>query len=63
VKLDRESEHRGTLQPHRLADLVAFPADPITCPADDLPSPRPAFTLVGGRTVYYPVGRLSAQGH
>src|SRR6266568_1860685 len=49
---------RGTLQPRRLADLVAFRSDPITCPVDDLPSLRPVFTMVGGRVVYDPEARL-----
>jgi predicted amidohydrolase YtcJ len=59
--LDGESERRGTLRPGQLADLAAFPADPIMCPIDDLPSVRPAFTMVGGRAVYDPNGRLAAQ--
>jgi predicted amidohydrolase YtcJ len=52
--LDGEGEQRGTLQPRRLADLVGFRVDPLTCPVDDLPSLHPAFTMVGGRTVYDP---------
>jgi len=52
--LNSESHRRGTLQPQRLADLVAFRTDPITCPVDDLPSLRPIFTLVGGQAVYDP---------
>jgi predicted amidohydrolase YtcJ len=54
AQLDGESDRRGTLQPGRLADLVAFRADPVTCPVDDLPSLRPAFTVVGGRAVFDP---------
>lgn len=54
ARLNGESHRRGTLQPGRLADLVAFRSDPITCPIDDLPSLRPVFTLVGGRAVYDP---------
>ncbi len=56
-----ESHLRGTLQPHRLADLVAFPKDPVKCPVDDLLPLRPAFTVVGGRAVYDPERRLGAQ--
>jgi len=59
--LSGESGRRGTLQPRRLADLVALPADPITCPVDDLLTVRPAFTLVGGRALYDPDGRVG--GH
>jgi predicted amidohydrolase YtcJ len=56
-----EADRRGTLQPRRLADLVAFRADPITCPIDDLLALRPAFTIVGGQAVYDPEGQLGAQ--
>jgi len=59
AELDGERQRRGTLQPHRLADLVAFHQNPITCPIDDLPTLTPAFTVVGGRTVYDPEKRLS----
>jgi len=51
---------RGTLQPRRLADLVAFSVDPSACTADALRSLRPVFTVVGGRAVYDPDGRLGA---
>jgi predicted amidohydrolase YtcJ len=54
AQLDREEGRRGALQPGRLADVVAFHADPITCSADDLLALKPAFTLVGGRAVYDP---------
>jgi predicted amidohydrolase YtcJ len=52
ARLNNESHRRGTLVPRRLADLVAFQADPITCPVDELPALRPIFTMVGGRVVY-----------
>jgi predicted amidohydrolase YtcJ len=54
AQLNGESHRRGTLEPRRLADLVAFRSNPITCPIDDLPSLRPIFTMVGGRAVYDP---------
>jgi len=57
-----ESERRGTLQPQKLADLVAYRTDPITCPIDELLSLRPIFTMVGGRAVYDPESVLSKQG-
>jgi predicted amidohydrolase YtcJ len=57
--LDGESQQRGTLQPGRLADLVAFRADPIACPVDDLRFLKPVFTIVGGRAMYDPDGLLS----
>jgi predicted amidohydrolase YtcJ len=52
ARLNNESHRRGTLEPRRLADLVAFRSNPITCSIDDLPSLRPVFTMVGGRAVY-----------
>jgi predicted amidohydrolase YtcJ len=58
AQLDAEGQRRGTLQPGRLADMVAFRADPVTCPVDDLRSMRPAFTVVGGRAVFDPDGLL-----
>jgi predicted amidohydrolase YtcJ len=54
AQLNGESQRRGTLEPGRLADLVAFRSNPITCPIDDLPELSPVFTMVGGRAVYDP---------
>ena len=59
AKLDGEENRRGTLQPRRLADLVAYRKDPITAPVDDLPSLRPAFTIVGGQPMHDPAGLLT----
>ncbi len=56
-----ESHRRGTLQPQRLADLVAYRSDPITCPVDQLLGLRPVFTMVGGRAVYDPEEMLGQQ--
>jgi predicted amidohydrolase YtcJ len=53
-----ELDRRGPLAPGRLADLVAFRTDPLTCPVDDLPDLAPALTLVGGRAVWDPEGLL-----
>ena len=53
-----ESIRRGTLQPRRLADMVAFSDDPVTCPVDQLLSLRPVFTLVGGRAAHDPQNML-----
>jgi predicted amidohydrolase YtcJ len=54
-----EHDRLGTLQPGRLADLAAYRADPITCLIDDVPALRPAFTLVGGRSVHDPEAVLA----
>ena len=48
----------GALLPQRLADLVAYHADPVTCPVDELLQLQPAVTMVGGRAVYDPDGVL-----
>jgi predicted amidohydrolase YtcJ len=48
---------RGQLRPGLDADLVAFSADPLSCPVDELPETGILLTLVGGRAVYDP-GRL-----
>ncbi|MEI4878502.1 amidohydrolase family protein, partial [Klebsiella pneumoniae] len=61
-QLNGESHRRGTLKPRRLADLVAFRSNAITCPIDDLPSLRPVFTMVGGRAVYDPGAMLGKPG-
>jgi predicted amidohydrolase YtcJ len=61
AELSGESQRRGTLQPQRLADPVAYHADPMTCPVDDLPHLQPVFTVVGGRAVYDPDGVLRSR--
>lgn len=58
ARLDRESDRRGALSPGYLADLAAYSADPLTVPADELPALTPTFTIVGGRAVHDPEGRL-----
>ena len=62
AELNWESERRGTIQPRRLADLMAYRTDPITCPVDQLLGLRPVFTLVGGRAVYVPESMFSKRG-
>jgi hypothetical protein len=42
----------GALVPGAPADLVAFPADPFTCPDEQLPGLSPAVTVVGGRLAH-----------
>jgi predicted amidohydrolase YtcJ len=58
ARLDREADRRGTIAPGRLADLVAYPADPFTVDIHKLPELTPALTMVGGRAVYDPDGRV-----
>ena len=54
AQLNWESERRGTIRPRRLADLLAYRTDPISCPVDQLLGLRPVFTMVRGRAVYDP---------
>jgi predicted amidohydrolase YtcJ len=61
AQLHWESQRRGTIHPRRLADLVAYRTDPITCPVDQLLGLRPVFTMVGGRAVYDPESMFSKQ--
>lgn len=58
ARLDREADRRGTIAPGRLADLVAYPADPFTVDIHELPELTPALTMVGGRAVHDPDGRV-----
>ena len=60
--LNGVKNRRGTLQAGRLADLVAYHTDPVTCPVDKLLSLRPAFTVVGGRVVYDAEGMHNQPG-
>ncbi|HKF75755.1 MAG TPA: hypothetical protein VKF59_06400 [Candidatus Dormibacteraeota bacterium] len=50
------------LTPGALADIVAFRADLMECPVDDLPALAPDLTLVSGRAVHDPDGRLTSAG-
>jgi predicted amidohydrolase YtcJ len=45
---------RGELRPGMDADLVAFSADPLSCPVDELPDIGVLLTLVAGNAVYDP---------
>lgn len=47
-----EIEHKGTLTPGKLADIVVLPADPFRLPAGELHSLLPVATLLGGEVVY-----------
>ena len=53
---------RGVLRPGADADLVAFPADPLSCPLDELPGLEIMLTLVGGRAVHDPAGLMREGG-
>ncbi|MGP7997337.1 MAG: amidohydrolase [Streptosporangiaceae bacterium] len=50
---------RGGLWPGMDADLVAFAADPLSCPARALPDTEVVLTLLAGRPVYDPAGLMA----
>jgi predicted amidohydrolase YtcJ len=58
ARLNGEEDRRGSVAPGKLADLVGYRADPLTCKTDDLPELTPVFTMVGGRSTYDPEHRL-----
>jgi predicted amidohydrolase YtcJ len=53
-----EEHRRGTLAAGRLADIVAYPADPFRIDLDHLADLTPTFTMVGGQAVHDPGGLL-----
>src|SRR6516165_8369228 len=57
--LNHEQDRLGSITPGKLADLVAYRADPLTVDLEELPQLTPAFTIVGGRIMHDPDGRLS----
>ena len=61
ARLSGESDRLGTLEPGKLADIVAFRSDPTRCPIDELPSLKPVLTLVGGRATHDPEGLVATQ--
>jgi predicted amidohydrolase YtcJ len=61
ARLTGELHRRGTLQRGRLADLVAYEADPLMVHVDELPSLEPAVTVVGGRVMHDPTGLLGGR--
>jgi predicted amidohydrolase YtcJ len=59
ARLNHEQDRLGTITPGKLADLVAYPTDPLTAHPDDLARLIPTFTMVGGRVTHDPDGMLS----
>jgi len=57
--LNHEQHRLGSVAPGKLADLVAYPADPLTADPDALAELTPAFTIVGGRATHDPDKRLA----
>ena len=49
-----ESDRLGSIAPGKLADLVAYPLDPLAADPADLHDLKPAFTMVGGNPTHDP---------
>ena len=60
ARLNGEADRLGSITPGKLADLVAYPTDPLAADPDDLAELTPAFTIVGGRAVHDPGGLLGS---
>jgi predicted amidohydrolase YtcJ len=58
ARLNHDQDRLGSIAAGKLADIVAYPADPLTADVDDLPGLTPVFTIIGGRPVHDPDGRL-----
>jgi predicted amidohydrolase YtcJ len=56
--LNGEAERLGSITPGKLADLVAYPVDPLAADLDDLAELTPAFSILGGKPVFDPDKRL-----
>ncbi len=52
ARLHHEEQSKGTIEPHKLADLILLDRDPLTCPEDDLRSTQVLWTMVGGKIVH-----------
>jgi predicted amidohydrolase YtcJ len=57
--LNGETDRLGSIAPGKLADLVAYPADPMAVDMDDLADLTPIFTIVDGEPVHDPGQRLT----
>jgi hypothetical protein len=52
--LNHEQDKLGSITPGKLADLVAYPLDPLAADPDALRDLRPAFTVIGGQPKHDP---------
>jgi len=59
ARLNGEADRRGSVAPGKLADLVAYPVDPLTAELDDLAELAPTFTMIGGHATHDPDQRLA----
>jgi predicted amidohydrolase YtcJ len=58
--LNHEQDRAGSITPGKIADLVAYPTDPLAADPHDLTELTPTFTMVGGRAVHDPGKMLTS---
>lgn len=61
AQLNGEADKLGSIVPGKLADIVAYPVDPLSAEPDEVADLGPAFTIVGGRPVHDPGHRLGEE--
>ena len=59
--LEHTDDHKGTLTPGRLADVIVVDSDPLTQPATQLPQMRTLMTVLGGEIVHDEFTHVDAQ--
>jgi predicted amidohydrolase YtcJ len=47
-----EEKQKGTLEAGKLADITVLSKDILTVPAEEIPSARVVYTIVGGRIAF-----------
>jgi predicted amidohydrolase YtcJ len=60
ARLNGDADRLGSITPGKLADLVAYPADPLAVDLDELPELVPAFTIVSGSAAHDAGGLLAS---
>jgi len=50
--LQFSEKQKGSIEPGKLADLVAINRDYLTCPEDQIKDSQPWMTILGGKIVF-----------